>query len=171
MADDKKKDGDGEEQGGKRKGLPALVLVAAGALAGGAGVVVAVPPQKVEVPVVAPPPGFVFLEHPDVMEFQFNPRTQAGKAWASASFYFVYRVREDLEEAAFESIRAHWNRAHSHILLLLGSRTVAELNAENGKRVLASDIVDELDATLFPGRGEAKVARVTEILWNKLIFQ
>ena len=52
MADNKKKDGDGKGEGDqKKKGLPAIVLVAAGAALGGAGVVFAVPPKVVEVEV------------------------------------------------------------------------------------------------------------------------
>jgi flagellar basal body-associated protein FliL len=105
------------------------------------------------------------------MEFQFNPRSDVGKKYASNSFYFVYVVRDDREDAAFESVKANWDRARSNVLELLSSRTMTELNAENGKRVLAKDLVDELDATLFPGARDDKPARVTEILWSKWIVQ
>jgi hypothetical protein len=51
---------------------------------------------------------------------------------------------------------------------------LTELNAENGKKVLAKDMMDEIDATLFPpGKGEhaEKVASVTEVLWKKWVVQ
>ena len=48
MADDKKKEEQGAEDG-KKKGLPAIVLIAVGAIVGGAGVVFAIPPKTVEV--------------------------------------------------------------------------------------------------------------------------
>ena len=170
MADDKKKDGEGKEAP-KKKGLPPLVLIATGAIAGGAGVVFARPPQPVEIKVQQPAHEYLTIQHPDLIECQFNPRTQAGKAFAQAGFYFVYTVRDDREGEAFESIRAHWDRARSNVLLLLGSRTMTELLADNGKRVLARDLTEELDATLFPGRKDEKVARVTEILFNKWMVQ
>ncbi|MGE3171503.1 MAG: flagellar basal body-associated protein FliL [Planctomycetota bacterium] len=171
MADDTKKEADGKGDGAKKKGLPPIILIAVGAAIGGAGVVFAVPPKQVEVPVHEPVHEFLPVQHPDLMEFQFNPRTAAGKKYASASFYFVYVVRDDMEAAAFESIKSHWDRARSNVLELLGARTMEELNAENGKRVLAKDLVDELNATLFPGGRDEKVAQVTEILWSKWIVQ
>lgn len=171
MADDNKKEGDGKVDGGRKKGLPPIVLVAVGAALGGAGVVFAVPPKKVEVHVQQAAHTFLSVQHPDLMEFQFNPRSDVGKKYASASFYFVYGVRDDREDAAFEAIKAHWDRARSNVLELLGSRTMSDLNADNGMRVLAKDLVDELDAALFPGTREDKPARVSEILWSKWIVQ
>lgn len=170
MADDKKKEGDAKAEGAKKKGLPPIVLIAVGAAVGGGGVVFLVPPKQVEVKVEEPVYEFVDLQHPDLMEFQCNPRTSAGKAYLSAAFYFVYRVREDREAEAVEAIKASWDRARSHVLQLLKARTMQELNAENGQRVLAKDLVDELDATMFPGKGD-KVATVTEILWSKWMVQ
>lgn len=170
MAEDKKKEGDGKE-GAKKKGLPPVVLIAVGAAIGGAGVVFAVPPKTVEVKVQEPVHEWLQIQHPDLIEFQFNPRTQAGKAYASISFYFVYKVRDDREEEAFESIKSHWDRARSSVLMLLSSRSMAEINAENGKRVLSKDLADELDATLFPGKKDEKVASVTEILLSKWMVQ
>ncbi len=171
MADDKKKDGEQKDDGKKKKGLPPLVLIAVGAAVGGAGVVFAVPPKQVEVKVEEPAHELLTIQHPDLIEFQFNPKTQAGKAYANAGFYFVYVVRDDREHEAFEAIKAHWDRARSKVLLLLAGRTMQELNAENGKTVLAKDLADELDATLFPGKRDEKVARVTEILWSKWMVQ
>ena len=170
MADDKKKDGDGKDEG-KKKGMSPIVLVAVGAIVGGSGAVFAVPPKEVPVHVEEPVLAFVPVEHPDSLEFQFNPRTAAGKAYASAAFTFVYKVREDREQAAFEAIKANWSRARSHALLLFGSRTVADLNSEVGKLALTKDLIDDLDASLFPGHGDEKVAAVSEILWSKWILQ
>ena len=169
MADEKKKEEEGEE--GKKKGLPAIVLVAVGAIVGGAGAVFAIPPKQVEVEHVEPELEMLDVQHPDLFEFQFNPRTQAGKAYVSANFYFVYRVREDLEEEAFELIKAHWDQAVHSILLLFRARTIAELNSANGHEILAKDIAAELDAALFGGSPDHKVATVTEVLWSKLIVQ
>ncbi len=171
MADDKKKDGDGKDDGKKKKGLPPIVLIAVGAAVGGAGVVFAVPPKTVEVKVQEPVHEYQPIQHPDLIEVTCNPRTQAGKAYLSAAFYFVYTVRDDREAEAFESIKVHWDRARANVLMLVGSRTMAELNAENGKRVLAKDLVDELDATLFPGKKDEKVARVSEVLIVKWMVQ
>jgi flagellar basal body-associated protein FliL len=175
VADDKSKDKDGEAKADvvkkKGKGLSAVVLVATGAVLGGAGVTFALPPKRVEVKVPAQAHELVDVQHPDLMEFQFNPRTQSGRAFASVGFYFVYRVRDDRENEAFESIRANWDRAVSNALQLLGARTLTELAAENGKRVLGKDLADELDASLFPGKKNEKVAQVTEVLWRRWILQ
>ena len=172
MAEDKKRDGEAKaEEGQKKSGLPPLILIGIGAILGGAGVSFLVPPKRVEVPVQQKAPEFVHIQHPDIVEHQLNPRTQAGKAYLSVGFYFVYRVREDREREAFEQIKANWDRARSNVLLLLKARTMAELNAENGQRVLAKDLVDELDAVLFPGKRGEKVAQVTEILWSKWVVQ
>ena len=172
MAEDKQKEDDGKTGAGQgRKGLQPLLLLAVGAALGGAGVVFAMPAKKVEVRVPEPVHEFVDVQHPDVMEHQWNPRTQAGRAYASAGFYFVYRVRDDREAEAFEAIKVNWDRARSNVLLLLKARTLVDLNSENGQKVLAKDLVDELDATLFPGRRAEKVAQVTEILWSKWMLQ
>lgn len=169
MADDKKKEGDGKDA--KKKGLPPIVLIAVGAAVGGAGVVFAVPPKTVEVKVQEPVHEYLQVQHPDIIAVQCNPRTQAGKAYLSAEFYFVYTVRDDREEEAFEAIKAGWDRARANVLMLFSNRSLAELQAENGKRVLTKDLADELDATLFPGKKDEKVARVSEVLLVKWMVQ
>ena len=166
MSDNKNHDSNGKGDAAK-KGLPRLVLVAVGAALGGTGVVFALPPKQVQVPVQQSVHEFVSVEHPDIMEFDFNPRSEAGKAYASAEFHFVYRVREDREHDAFELIKAHWSRARSNVLMLLRARSMVEMNASNGQDVLSKDIVDELDAVLFPGHKDSKLATVTEVLWSK----
>ena len=172
MADDKKKDADGKADAAKKKkGLPALVLVAMGAALGGAGVVIAVPPKTVEVEVPAP----VYADQPgqldDLMEFQFNPRAQAGKSYASVSFYVVFVAREDRVEEAKEHCRREWKRAESRVLDLLSDMTLTELNGASGRRIVADAIVAELDRTFFPEHKGDKVARVEEVLWKKWIMQ
>jgi len=54
---------------------------------------------------------------------------------------------------------------------MLRSRSMTELNAENGQKILTKDLTDELDAALFPGKKSEKVAQVTEILWSKWMVQ
>jgi len=75
------------------------------------------------------------------------------------------------EPAAFEAIKTGWDRAKSNCLLLMRNRTLRELNSENGSRILAQELVEELDHTLFPGKRDDKVAQVTEILWSKWLLQ
>jgi len=152
------------------KRIPVLLLVAVGAVLGGAGVVVALPPKKTEPPAAKAPAPVIPVQHPDLMEYVFNPRTEAGKAAASISFYFVYEVSQDLEAKAFEQIKANWDRARSKCLELLTGRMVKDMNTDSGKAMLAKDLITELDAALFPAKPE-KVARVSEVLWAKILFQ
>ncbi|HLQ36577.1 MAG TPA: hypothetical protein VK348_02160 [Planctomycetota bacterium] len=171
MAEDKQKDGEPKAEGGKKKVLPPLILIAVGAMLGGGGVVVGLPPKKIEVKVPEVVHKLVDVQHPDELAFTLNPRVENGKSYASLSFYFVYRVRDDHEPAAFEAIKTGWDRAKSNCLLLMRNRTLRELNSENGSRILAQELVEELDHTLFPGKRDDKVAQVTEILWSKWLLQ
>lgn len=169
MAEKEKKDAGAGETG--RRGAPALVFLALGAILGGVGVVFAVPPQKVEVKIEQPPPQIVPVEHPDLLEFRFNPQTSAGKATGYVSFRFEYEVRDDRLPEAEKFVRAYWNRAKSNCLLLLQARTVRQLTSQQGQQVLTADLVDELEHSLFPGHVEDRVARVTRILWNEIRIQ
>lgn len=172
MAEDKKKEGDGKaEEGKKKKGLPAIVMVAVGAVVGGAGVVFAVPPK--EKVVVQAPPHFevVDVTHPDVIEHEFNPKSKAGRGIARFSFKFVYSVREDLEKDAYALIKDNWETAKSNVLEVLSNRSIEELNSETGRTLLMSDLVDDLDRSLFPGKKEDKIARVERVIWVKRLYQ
>lgn len=172
MAEDKKKEGDGKaEEGKKKKGLPAIVMVAVGAIVGGAGVVFAVPPK--EKVVVQEPKRFEIIDvtHPDVIEHEFNPKSKAGRGIARFSFKFVYSVREDLEKDAFKLIQDNWETAKSNALDVLANRSIEELNSEAGRRILTSDLIDDLDRSLFPGKKEDKIARVERVIWVKRVHQ
>lgn len=171
MADDKKKDGEAKPETAKKKGLPAIILVVAGAIVGGAGVVFAVPPKVKEVPVPAPVYEVIDVTHPDSFKKTLNPRSTTGKGTARIEFKFVYSVREDREQEAFERIKANWEAANSKTLMLLKNRTMRELQSEAGIVALEKDLVDELDRSLFPGKPADKVARVERILWVDLLFQ
>ncbi|GAB4142705.1 MAG: hypothetical protein Fur0037_10010 [Planctomycetota bacterium] len=170
MAEEKKKESEGKEEAPAKKGLPAIAMVAVGAILGGAGVVFAVPPKTVEVPVEKPAPRIQPIRHPDVMEITFNPQTEAGKGFASIKFKFTYEVREDLEEQAHELLVDNWDRARSNCLFMLSSRTSRELNSDSGKRAVVKDLIDELDRSFFPDDG-TKFARVTEVWVTELMLQ
>jgi hypothetical protein len=175
VSDDKNKDGDGKAEGKPKKRLPAIVLVAAGAIAGGAGVVFAVPPKVKEVHVEVKVPALAEITHPDPLKITFNPRTRAGKGTARAEIKFVYTVREDREQEAFESIKANWDEAHSNALMMLKNRSMEELQEARGLRLLERDLIDELDRVLFPTvakpTGPDKVATVARVFWRDILFQ
>lgn len=171
MSEDKKKEGDAKADAGKKKkGLPPIVLIAVGAIVGGAGAVFAIPPKTIEVK--APPVVHKTLDllHPDPILHEFNPRTKAGKGMVRLSFKFRYQVRDDHEESAFELLKQHWEDAQSTSLLLLKQRSMEELQSDAGVRVLEKDMIEALDKTLFPA-GKEKVAKVAAIVWGKWIMQ
>jgi hypothetical protein len=171
VAEEKKKDGDGKAEDGKKKGLPPIVLIALGAIVGGAGVVFAVPPKVKEVKVEPPHYELTDVTHPDPVKKTFNPRSRTGKGTARVEFKFVYTVREDLEPAAFAQIKENWEQANSNALVLLKNRSMEELNSDLGMRALEKDLIDDLDRTLFPRQNGEKLATVTRIMWSDLLFQ
>lgn len=172
MAKEKTKETDSKADAGKKKkGLPAIVMIAIGAIVGGAGVVFAVPPKTIAV--VEPVKVLETLDvtHPDPIQHEFNPRTKAGKGIGRVALKFVYRVREDDEAQAFEKIKEHWEQANSNVLLILKTRSMEELQSESGVRTLERDVIDDLDRTLFPTENGRKVARVTRVMWSKWLMQ
>lgn len=171
MAEQKKNEADGKVAAGKKKGLPSLVLVAVGAIVGGAGVVVAVPAKVERVEVQAPPLEEIDVTHPDPIKKLVNLQSNTGKGAARVEFKFVYTVREDREGDAFRMIKANWEQANSDALKLLKNRSVKELQSELGLKTLEKDLVDELDRVLFPGKGADKVARISRVLWVDLYIQ
>ena len=173
MADDKKKEDQGDD-GKKKKGLPAIVMIAIGAIVGGAGVAFAIPSKTIET--VAPPPVFeeVHVMHPDLIQHAFNPRQRSGKGVAKIAFKFVYTVvqdvaKKDVEHAAFQQIEENWARAKGDSLTLLRSRSYEELNSAEGTKILEHDLLELLSHTLFPG--EHPTARVTEVIWEEWLLQ
>lgn len=172
MADDKKKEAEpkaGETK--KKKGLPAIVLVVVGAVLGGAGVVVAVPPKVKQVHVPAPVFEVVEVTHPDAIKKTLNPRSSTGKGTARVEFKFVYSVREDREREAFERIKTNWDDVNSKALLMMKNRSIKDLQSDTGIAELQKDLVDEFDRLLFPGKAEEKVAKVERIVWVDLLVQ
>lgn len=170
MADDKKKEAEAKAEAGKKKGLPAIVLVAVGAVLGGAGVVFAVPAKKVVVPVEKKVLKIQPVKHSDVIEIAFNPQTDAGKGFANIKFNFEYEAREDLVETAEQQVSDNADRARSECLFMLCAQTSRDINSPSGKRAVAKELVDTLDKTLFPDDGH-KVARVTSVNVLDLILQ
>jgi len=170
VADDKKKE-DSEE--GKKKGLPAVVMIAIGAIAGGAGVVFAVPPKTIVKE--TPPPVFedVFVESPDIT-VEFNPRTRAGKGAARVSFKFEYLLVQEqgthaVEDAAKELVEKNWEKARSMALELFKSQSLQQLNAPNAMVLLKHDLVEGLNNLFFPG--DEPVAQITDIYWTGWLMQ
>ena len=172
MADDKKKEEPGKD--GKKKGLPPILMIAIGAIVGGAGVVFAIPPKTVEK--MAPPPVIeeVHITHPELIQHAFNPKQRSGKGVAKISFRFVYTVvqdaaKKDVEHTAFEMVKKQWERAFGDSLTLLRSRSYEELNSAAGTKILEHDLRVMLSNTLFPGK--KPIARVTEVIWNEWLLQ
>jgi len=170
VAEEKKKEGDGKAGAGKKKGLPPVVMIAIGAIVGGAGVVFAVPPKEKVVVVEEKRYEDIDVRHPDEIQHEFNPKSKAGSRIARVSFKFVYTVREDLEKEAFAKIKDRWEEAKSNCLEVLSNRSLEELNTESGLRMLEKDLVDDLDRTLFP-KTEDKIARVSRVIWGKRLYQ
>ncbi len=172
MVEEKKNQEDAKAVATPKKRLPTVVLIAIGAIAGGAGVVVAVPPKTVEVKVEARVHELVDVTHPDPIAHDFNPRTKPGNRVMRVQFKFVYTVREDREGEAFQCIRQHWDQANSNVLVILKQRSAEELQSDAGRAMLEKDIIDDLDRALFPAAANGdKVARVTRVMWSKFLMQ
>ncbi|MFT4512146.1 MAG: flagellar basal body-associated protein FliL [Planctomycetota bacterium] len=178
MADDKKKEDQGDEAK-KKKGLSPVIMIALGAIVGGAGVVFAIPPKTETI--VAPAPEFedVHVMHPDLIQQTFNPKQRAGKGVMKMSFYFVYTLTQekgkaDIEHAAFELIVKNWKRASSDAGSVLRSRSYEELSSESGMKLLEHDLLEALTEAMFAHdlpEGQEPIARVSEIMVNELLKQ
>lgn len=181
MADEKKKEDNPEEA--KKKGMSPLVMIAVGAVLGGAGVVFGVPAKTVEVEVHAPPPTILDIKHPDVITKTFNPKTRAGNAVAKVSFRFRYECSEDVYDDAFAQLEENYDDAKHAVMLVLHRTSVQALQSETGLELLASELVRALNQELFgvhvetevgaPGEGDghAPIAQVTRILWDDIQLQ
>lgn len=167
MADEEKKEQEGEEQPKKKGGLKPIIMIALGAILGAAGVVFMGPKPKPVEEHKEPEPKLEYREHPDLIETTFNPRTRSGSRTGQVHFRFVYELDVAHEKDVLKAIKTHWNKAKSRVLTILGARTAKELNTPEGKQELKKILVDELTLTFFPD-GEAKV---DDILWEKFFIQ
>ncbi len=172
MAEDKEdKKGDSKP----KKKLPAIVMVAAGAILGGAGVVFLVPSPKHEPDphlqeVVSREP--ILWEPPDVeLNFRFNPQAERGKAFGQVSFTISFMVQPGKQEEAQESVTARLNQAKSRCLELLMAQSVTELSSVDGKKHLKRLLMDELTYSLFPGYKGERIAAVNDIFWTMFLIQ
>ena len=177
VADEKKKEDSAEEA--KKKGMSPLVLIAVGAVLGGAGVVFGVPAKTVEVKVEEPPPAILDIKHPDLISKTFNPKTRAGNAVAKVAFRFRYECSEDVEDAAFAQLKENYDDAKHAIMLVLHRTSVHSLQSEAGLELLELDLVNALNEELFGATaggghghgGHEPIARVTRILWADIQLQ
>lgn len=167
MAEETKQDDAAE--GGKKKGLPPIVLVALGAALGGAGVVFMSPaPEPVEHHEPAEPePEYKLFEHPDLVKLHFNPRQDRGAMVAKVEFQFVYKADANHADKAVEDIKTHWNQMYSRVLLRMSRETPKGLRDPDNKPHLENDLVREISLSLFPDED----AVVTQILWKGIYVQ
>ena len=165
MADDKA-DKEGAQEARKKSRLLPLLLVAIGAAVGGAGVVFLAPRPKIEAP-KHEAPEMVLREHPDPMDFTFNPQVERGQKNAIVKFQFVYQMDKRKEELVLTSIKDYWTRAYSRCLLVLKNRPHTAFLNNDGIALLTKELADELTASLFPDG----IAKVDDILWLKVMVQ
>ncbi len=185
VAEDKDKKEEGEEEVKKKKGLPAIVLVAVGAALGGAGVVFLGPSgEKSKEEHVAHAVPVKKFKHPldEGVQHSFNLGTGRGSKIAKVQFTFIYRAEikpHDPEhppdpehphpdvpnDDALNSLRANWDLMMSRVLITLKGAAADELNGN--MRILEHKIKEDLNRSLFGG-GEAEVI---EIVWGKILVQ
>jgi len=160
VADDKKKDAEGTP--GKKKGIPAIVMVVVGAIAGGAGVVTMLPPKTVEV--VKEPEQITYerIWLKEEIPHAFNPKGSTHRL-ATFAFKIEYTVRTELKEQALERIKARKVLAESVSLDLLQRRTPEELQHADAKAILRDELRQELDRCIFGEVGKDPIARVSAI--------
>lgn len=172
MAD---KEADKSEEEGKKKGLPPVVLVIVGAMLGGAGVVFGMPAAPAADEHHEPPEPKLLQVHAaaNPMMFTFNPRSTAGKHFGTVSFTFGYKVLEpDLADSKV-LLKQRWKAAESAINKLLRSTHFEEWGTD-GVDLIEKEIRDELTYQLFPGANDgehARIAKVTDIYWEKIMVQ
>lgn len=161
-----------EDRKPPKKGLPAIIMVAAGAILGGAGVVFFIPkhePKPDLNQVVSREP--ILWEPTDVeLNFRFNPLTERGKAFGQVSFTISFLVQPGKLEEAEESVASRLNQARSRCLELLSSQSVTELSSVDGKKHLKRLLMDELTYSLFPGYKGERIAVVDDIFWTSFLI-
>ncbi|MGC6488553.1 MAG: hypothetical protein ACON4Z_12980 [Planctomycetota bacterium] len=162
MADEKNKEENTDAP--KKKGMSPLVLIAVGAVLGGAGVVVGVPAKTVEVPAAAVTYSDLNVLHEDVITKTFNPKTRAGKAVAKVSFQFRFSCREDRYDPAYQLVADRWEDGLGAVGKVLRRTSVKELTTEAGETMLEARLVDALNDELFHADGGEALAEVTKIV-------
>ena len=169
MADDSNK----ETGGGSahKKGMPPLVLIAAGAVLGAAGVVFGVPPKTVEVVKEAPVHVVRPFWHPDLIEKTFNPETRAGKAVAKVSFRFEYTCREDRKEEVLQQMKDMFPYAESEVGKVLRRMSAKDLQTKRGEQLLEMQLLNALDTQLFHVGDAEAIAHVSRILIEDIHLQ
>jgi len=169
VADEKNKEEKADEP--KKKAMSPLVLIAVGAVLGGAGVVVGVPPKVVEVPVEHHAPEIVDWEGPFEIAATFSPRTRAGQTVAKVSFSFVYRCSEDVVGDVHAQIEASKAHAKSAVLLVLHETPAKSLRSKPGLEMLESQLIEVLNQEFFDSAKGEHAAQVTKILWEEIQVQ
>ena len=158
MADEKKKDD--ADEAPQKKGLPAIALVAIGAIVGGGGAAMmtgGAPPAEHHEPAVE----FGLFDHPDLMSFSFNPLTKRGSRSAMIAFRFAYECDKTLSKPVADGaapaagghgapgggggkgppplgpvpklIKLNWHRARSRCLSVLMQQPIERLQTPEGK--------------------------------------
>ncbi len=166
MAEDKEKQ-EGENEEGKKKGLPPIVLVAVGAILGGGGAALMAPAPVEHKEPEEPQPDYQLVENPDVIKLHFNPRQERGSKMAKVEFQFVYKLDMNHQKDVMESMKNHWNQMYSRVLLLFSRQTAQALNDPDNRPHIENELIREMSASLFPD-GEAVVK---QILWKSFYVQ
>ncbi len=167
------KDNQEEVEKPPKKKLTLLIGVLVGAMLGGAGVVVLNPAHAPD-PIPVNPVEQVATEWlPSDLEFEFtfNPQTARGKAFAHISFKIAVIVQPGKFDEAKELVNERESWAWSGCLEIMSAQDVSQLKAPDGKRHLKRLLMDELNAKLFPGEPDERVAAVENILWTKFLIQ
>lgn len=164
----KAKEGD-KQAAPKKKGLPPIIMIAVGAIVGGAGVVFFSPKPKPVVHEAPKEPEYEEVQFEDKMTFSFNPRSERGRGQGKLSFFFVIKMKKDPkdEEKVKHLVKDGWERARSRVFEILTTQSVTGLQSSEGKLQLRRLITDELSVTFFR-KGEAVV---TTIYWDEFFIQ
>lgn len=152
----------------KKKGLPPVILIAVGAILGGAGTVFLLPKPKPVVHEAPREPEYEEVQFEDKMAFTFNPKTERGRGNGKVAFFFVVKMKKDVkeEEKVKKLIKAGWEGARSRVLEILTAQTTATLGSSEGKMQVRKLIADELAVNFFR-KGEATI---TTIYWDEFFI-
>lgn len=168
MAEEKDKKVETPEAVPKKKSrLMPVALVAAGAMLGGAGVVLLGKPPAEQRPAGPPIPRIEVVHYPDQMEFRFNPKSDKGNKSARVVLKLDIEVDLNRKTEIEEALKARWDRAKSRVLLVLKDQPHTVFSGGSDQLIrLSKEIVDELTASLFP-EGQA---RVKDVLYTDVML-